>query len=80
MAQPQFQDQSNYQRLTDAFTTAVKECFCLPNISAIRDSQTLIEAIDQLRNQMTKQFNILQVNITTLQTNITTLQTNVITI
>ena len=74
MAQP------NYQRLTDAFTIAAEECSCLPNIPAISGAQTLVEAIDQLRNQMTEQFNTLKTSVNTLQTDVTTLRADVTTL
>ena len=76
MAQP------NYQRLVDAFTAAAEECSRLPNIPAINDSQTLINLIGQLRDEMRlsatqtrERFDILQAEITILRTDVTAIHT-----
>ncbi|KAI9699678.1 MAG: hypothetical protein M1836_002712 [Candelina mexicana] len=56
---------------------AAEECSRLPNIPAISGAQTLVEAIDQLRNQMTEQFNTLKTAVNTLETAVATLQTDI---
>ena len=73
MAQPQAQP--NYQRLADAFTAASEECSRLPNIPAINNSQTLVDLIGQLRDEMrqsatrmTERFDSLQADISAIHT------------
>ena len=77
-------DQPNYQRLADAFTTVGQECALFPNIPAVNNSQTLIDVINELRDETrrtaaatTLHFNTLQAEIGTLRTDIGTLRTEI---
>ena len=80
MAQPQ----PNYQRLAEAFTTASEECSRLVNIPAVTASQTLVDLIGQLRDEMrqsatrtTERLDSLQTEMTTLRAAVSTVQADV---
>lgn len=75
MAQPQ--PQPNYQRLADAFTAASEECSRLPNIPAINDSQTLVDLIGELRNEMRTGIRTMSTAVATIQADIGIMRTDI---